>query len=616
MRRSLAFAIAAFVTVYGLIGFGCGSRNIHRDRRGVARNGAFGRRGTVASTIGLPFITVGNKAGSGCNFDPGTNPTPGDSSQTDCTSAIQAALNASVASPYSVSQPAVVQFLSGTFKCWATGTTPTALTMPSPNQVIIGAGPLATTLNIQQVGSAATGATSGNAWSNPTAGTIYVVVTPGTETSGSAMTTGNAVQAYSGATGSQTTGIYQLGSADTVTVTWAGGTPTSINYGMPFLAFSMTYATSNLGPAKFKFSDFQINSNAYAWGTLLDFAASYQGSGTNAAGSQLYAAWKEGSKPGYLANLRTTGSTLVADIMGDGVEDAVFINPACTGNLRWCVPLGDVTIIQGISTSGVFLGQTVNLIGVAFNAPITIPNVSAAGDTVPAGGPCQLNFNGAYFNGVTGSPTILNNQSTRATVINIWGGFWKTQGTPTAWIVGNEATTTVYIAGGTNFAANTAATKLFNAAPAGVFLGGPITFGLSETAVGFFTNTQYANNAARAAAGYSNPQVSQQVSTAVALQTTSTPIATYPATLATGLYRVTINVNSIAAAQTGAITITYFDATSSATTTITLSTGVLGNGAGWSWCGLINALTGHTIAVAGSVTTNNDGLATCIIEAL
>lgn len=97
MRRSLAFAIAAYVTLFGFLGYPAeehgpkpvhahiswdGSRRMHppkhgrlgwRERglrhniRGTAKNGAFGKRTSGSSVIGLPFVTVG-PSGSGAQY--------------------------------------------------------------------------------------------------------------------------------------------------------------------------------------------------------------------------------------------------------------------------------------------------------------------------------------------------------------------------------------------------------------------------------------------------------------------------------------------------------------------------------------------------------------------
>jgi hypothetical protein len=565
--------------------------------------------GININTIATGVITLGATAYSGAMYDPGTNPTTGDSLATDCAAALQAALNAAVAAPYSATTPAKVVYQGGTYQFWNAGTTPVTTLIKSGVQVLEGTGAKdGVILRINSgTQTSITVTASVFTYTNATGISQYVRVIPGTETSGSATTTGEVITPYVGTTGSQVTGLYLLANGDNVAVTYGGGSPT-MDRSVPFMAFSVQ-------PASFKFSGFQVNQTTVSWSSILDMAYNP----TGAAGTGAYV--EAGAHLFVLDNVRITGNgpSLMWPLILDGMESGKM-DMCQAPDFRWCVPGGALTIIGSTFVTGTLLAQTTAVYGTTFNAPITIANANIQGQNLSSFAsitfPCEMTFDNIYFNGVAGTPLVVNNQSTSNTIINIKGGFWRIpSGAAGAFIKGHEGTTVANLYGGTTFTYH-GNMPLFSVAPLGVFIVGQVSLADTVTAAQFLAHTAYANNAARALAGFSNALVSQQVATAIALQTTSTAIATYPATLTTGLYRVTLNVNSIAAAQTGAITITYFDATSSATTTITLSTGVLGNGAGWSWCGLVNALTGYTIAVAGSVTTNNDGLATCIIEAV
>ncbi len=130
------------------------------------------------------------------------------------------------------------------------------------------------------------------------------------------------------------------------------------------------------------------------------------------------------------------------------------------------------------------------------------------------------------------------------------------------------------------------------------------------------TGALFTNYGGQATVGQGIAPILAAVATAsaVSLQTTSTAILSLASGLATGIYRVTVGVTAIAAAQTTTFTITYTDATTSAGATITISSGILGNGGAFGDSVLINALTGTAIAVTGTVTTNNDGKAIAAIE--
>jgi len=460
---------------------------------------------TAANVIGLPILTIGPKKGSGASFDPGTNPTTGDTLGTDCAAAFQAALNAAVAAPYSVAAPAVIQFLPGfTYKFWNAGTTPTSILIQSGDQSILGAF-AKNPVNLSRVGSSQASITppaSTVAYTNASGGTLYVRIIPGTETSGSATTTGLTVTAYNGATATPVTGIYILANGDTLTPTYAGGTPT-MDSSLPFIAFGVQPASWNIRGLLIK--------GTGIWADTLDSAFNP----TGAAGAGAYA--ETGGNLFMLDNVHFAtpiADDLVTNLMLDGMEAGCMLQ--CQGvDFHWCVPGGTLNIIGGVFTSMSILSQNANLYSVNLNAPITIPNNSAQGNNMSSFAsltfPAVFNFNGVYFNGGGGTFSYLvkNGNTTSNTVININGGYWKSTGTlsgGTGFIQGNEATTAITIAGGTTFTRH-GNLPLVGVAPLSCVVNGAISIVDSVTAAQFFANTQYALNAAAALAGFSSPSV-------------------------------------------------------------------------------------------------------------
>lgn len=104
--------------------------------------------------------------------------------------------------------------------------------------------------------------------------------------------------------------------------------------------------------------------------------------------------------------------------------------------------------------------------------------------------------------------------------------------------------------------------------------------------------------------------------TSVQLGTSSTSILSSGSGIASGLYKVTVNVISVAAAITGTLTVTYVDNTTGGSATQSITVAALGSGAAASYEFLCNAKTGTAIAVAGTASTANDLKATAAIFAL
>jgi hypothetical protein len=482
---------------------------------------------TVGNLQGLPYITVG-VTGSGAAYTPGTNSTPGDTAPyTDIAYALQAAFTAATSAPYSTSYPAAVTLLPGNFPMWNTLSTPKTIYFYSSGQTFLGVGKASSRITPKSAGSATLTPVSAAAYPGSSyAGqgysvSQYVMVTPNTETSGSATCTGQTLVAYSGASGSQVTGIYILGTADTVTVTYAGGTP-KMYAALPMFAFNLgtsagspTYATPGPG---FVFQDFEVNCAAgIDWADTIDCSISPTTSGaTSSTGKSNGAAYYEQGNSARIMGVRlavadTIGTVgIVTAFMGDGIEQASYFE--CDGaDWHVCTPRGFVSFwgCGDIGTMTV-MGQVVTLGGQSYNAPITIANISAAGDQMSeTTSPCQIQFlgGGADGQGSSGNAfdvTVL--QSTEPTYISFYGGWYKSAGTRTNNGFINAAPSiasqvTINIFGGTYFQSG-GNLPLINNPPAAVNIYGPVMLGASPTAAQFLANTALTGNPTAALAGY------------------------------------------------------------------------------------------------------------------
>ena len=192
-------------------------------------------------------------------------------------------------------EPAVVQFLPGSFALWNSGTTPTTLLAKSASQRIIGAGagsPAAgggTSITLVS-GSQTTGliVASTTAYTNATA----ISQLRPNRSRNQYFRVGNdhrsTVTAYAGATGSQVTGIYLLAAGDTLTPTYAGGTPT-MDSSLPVRSGRPKGAPT--------VESLYINLNAKVWATIIDLSFSP----TGGAGAGAYA---ESAKNPRIYNVR------------------------------------------------------------------------------------------------------------------------------------------------------------------------------------------------------------------------------------------------------------------------------------------------------------------------
>ncbi len=506
--------------------------------------------GTSQSSLsGTPTITIGPR-GSGATFEPANTPVVGDGPLgTDCIAAIAAAFNAAIAAPYgSLTRPAKISFLAGTYPCYVVVPPTGPLLIQSGVQVIEGAGKQSTEIDLKQAAQTTiTPPASASTYTNTAVMPLYVRIIPGTETTGSAVTTGNTKVAYSGISTAQVTGIYLLAPNDTLTLTYSGGTPT-MDSSYPFLAYNVA---PSKGPSV---KGFQINTQTNSWGVPgIDFA--YNPNGTSGGN----AAYAEAGNSILLQEFRVTGTNaaLVADIVGDGIEGGCIIQSEAR-TVEWCVPLGELQVF-GSSPFNTFatMGQTVEFFGSTFNAPVTVRNNNIQGSTMGVN-PCNLSFYGAYFNGSTAAGGILiqNNQASASTVITIVGGFWKGQGAVNAYIKGNEATTYINLLGGTTFNKTAGTTPLVSTVPAGVFVQGPVFFTGAATAASFFANTIYSGNTTGVGAGFSSPFIVHQASS---LASTATVTLTYNPPLVAGGYRFTLYVKVTTAGTSTIPTLSYHD---------------------------------------------------------
>lgn len=464
---------------------------------------------------GLPVITIGNKANSGANFDPGTNPAIGDSSGTDCTAAIQAAFNAAVLTPYSPTVPAKIQFLPGTFQLWNKGTAPVPLLIGSGRQFVEGAGMRATRL-VMQVAAAERAINVNESpfrYANSSGHPQQVTVnTNGCRWSGSApvQVNGTAMKVPNGS-GSTSNQWNNFAGAMTFNVQNGGTVVLSYSAGVPKLTASLSAFMYNTDPQnEGGIRNLEINDGGHAWAILLDCSSDPNN------GLQ----YPETTKPFIIDSVNVTASAITNYcVMMDGMEGASLINPNFVGQagakaLSWCVPNGDLQMLAGFVKTAVLSGQIINILSTNFQdaatagTGLTINAVSGNNLTIVF--PCQLNLFGAYFNGsATGgvADVAVNNQNgVSTTTINIYAGIYQAEaGTaPAGWIVNNIARTIINIGGNPTFRkVNSNPIPLTATQPLGVFIQGGIQFMGAQTAAGLLANTIYAGNAESAGSGFS-----------------------------------------------------------------------------------------------------------------
>lgn len=517
---------------------------------------------SAARTIGLPFLTVGSMAGSGANFDPGTNPTPGDTSGTDCAAAIQAAFNAAVASPYSASRPATVQFLPGVYRLWNSGTTPVPILIQSGVQNIVGPGLGAIEL-VPEQGSQETITlpSSGNAWSNPTGHSIYVTISGGTVSS---ISTTGLVQ-YGLAAG--TSGTYLLGPDDTITVTYSAA-PTA-TYALSVFQWNVAPGGTNQGPT---ISGMYHTQNGVVWQHFWDFVANPNGSGNSGSTN---AAYTEGPIYGVFSHCGGVGTAFNGvDFMSDGMENCVWV--ACRGAHSNVMVAGGTKCIGGMHSNVLFDGgENVSHVACSHdNNTITFYGTST---TSPTGGPGTLddalNIT-LYDNNMDGSGTVprfINNNATNDTNLTIIGGFYKLPAgtiSPAAWFSGNESTSYITIEGVPSFLKATNNPTPLAASPlAGLSVNGGVGVFGAQTLAEFFANQFMVAAATQWSMGQASPLVVGATVAKAETGTADTDVLTVIPVSAVHTYRLKFTCE-VSSATSGVIefTLDYTDSTSTART--------------------------------------------------
>jgi hypothetical protein len=577
---------------------------------------------TEGEVFGTP-ITVGN-IGTGAQFTPATNPTtPGDT--TDCAAAIQAAFNwatgVTAGSPYTAANPAPVRFMPGQMNVWNAGSNPVPILIPTGAPNIQGSGEPGSQLIFKSSCSGTISLSSTQVYTNTfpaTNGSMYIFITGSSSASGtgSATTTGTTLQAFVGSstTSTQVQGIYLLGSGDTFTPTFHDS-GISIAYYRPKFQYS---AAPNFGG---RWTD--LLEQGGTWSSVIDLTANPTGAGaatSTATGTNNNCAWQETGGRQIFINVRLTGTVaMVADFMLDGAENSHLAFCQCQ-IARCCVPGGNFTWIGGTYVGLIIMAQTAALIGLSMTGQVITPANSAQGWTMSSWGgyPVAYTIIDAEFYAGSSTSLFNNLNSSTNTVYNIEGGYLKqtTSSGTTSTFTGNVGTTYVNFYGGTSLI-STGNVPLFASAPGGLFFNGQCTLLAGTTAAQLLANTQYASNAVRAIAGFSNPSVIASVSSSVALGTASTTILTAPSSITTGLYRINVAVTHITASESGTVTVAYNDAKTAAACTATASFAAAGAGVSVpALVIIINAATGTAITVAGTIAAASDAWANAFIEAV
>jgi len=523
---------------------------------------------TAGNTAGLPSLTVGPKAGSGANFDPGTNPTAGDTAGTDCAAALQAALNAAVASPYSTTHPAVVQLLPGTFNCWNTGTTSIPILAKSAGQRIVGAGMRSTTLKVNSANgqAAITVGASPYTYTNSSGNAQIVTV----NTNGCTWSTATPVQhgatalnVPSGA-GSTNTAWNTFAGSLTFCVENGGTVVLTYSAGAPTMSASLSFLMWNVAPTAIGSGVelLEVTVGANGWARGIDPSSDPN----NGLG------YSETTRPFRLISVFTDPDAGWTDnsVNLDGLEGATFIDNDIQGGLSFRCVKGQVNIFNSFITKCHLAGQTVNIYGAAFAdnststgvTGITIDGINSTNDVI--GFPTTVNYYGVTHNGsATGGACVndvVNNNAKTTVIHNLFGGwFGEPAGTAAAYFVTNEATTILNIYGNPTFRKTTSGTpNLFGSLPAFISVQGGVSIGGTATLAALFTNSQLAAAAALTGAGLSSPFI---VGAAVQVNETgaATVLTVTPPSVA-GTYRLIISIDCISStAGIGGWTATWDD---------------------------------------------------------
>ncbi len=490
-------------------------RRIRGNRRAIGPGGMYGTLSpTYGSVRGGPAVTIGSYAGSGCNFDPGTNPTPGDTLGTDCAAALQAALNwcagVTSGSPFNANRPALLKFQAGSFRFWNSGTTPVPILIQSLYQRIEGAGPEAT--DCQLFGSTALtipAPTSGGSPYTYTNGNAYAVMvtigTNGCTWSGTPIEVGGtAVQAPTGSGSTATAWNAYVGAicvcvapGQTLTLTYSAGAP-SLAIGLSWLVLNIKPNGSVVTGGCFGLSvRNEVATASNQWARFVDYSSDpNNGLGYAEAGQQ---------QP-HLENVETyavsTSSPATdCDLCLDGMGGAVARDCFTQGTFSNVSPVSTVVDWGGDYRFARFGGQTVLLFGTIFG-PVpsgyagTIPSCilwgsGAANDVLAI--PMKVVLIGAYWNARSAIPLplIQNFNSVVNTYYYFLGGDYQiSSGTaPTGYLVGNEGTSEAYISGKCRFLKSTNnPTPLFGVAPLGVILASRPIYQGAQTEASFLTN--------------------------------------------------------------------------------------------------------------------------------
>ncbi|MCI4357388.1 MAG: hypothetical protein L3K18_09705 [Thermoplasmata archaeon] len=443
-----------------------------------------------------PSITVGAKAGSGADFDPGKVPAAGYVSTlgftyTDPIAATQQmAYDAAVKSPFSINNPAVVQFLPGVFtRAWASGNPLPVLRM-SGRQQVTGSGfrgsRIVDTYNTA-LAAITTPATT-VAWTNPNAFPVIVAIGVNgatmTGTGASAATSpvqvsvggvnvgllvpGGAATlaaARSGATWTTFNGTVYVcvGIAQTITLLYSSGTPTLVQY----LAMEMFNADPSAQGCHTKNIEYSAPTSPVLWARALDYASDPNNG----------LAYAETSKHFIVESCFFGGAEFVDNaLVMDGCEAGKIDTCQILGGLSWCVPKGQFNIVAGSITKATVVCQQGAVTGTAFQSASTTTGdigltvngacPSLSGDVAQGqnlNNDSVINLQPAYFNGsATGGACVAcivdANATGQPTVFNVAGGNWReTAGTAAAFIT-TRTTTIVNLLGSQTFNKSTSGT--------------------------------------------------------------------------------------------------------------------------------------------------------------
>lgn len=331
----------------------------------------------------LPVVTVGNVAGSGMMFDPGTNPVPGDSAKTDCAAAFQAALDAAITTPHgNPNRPARVVFGGGIYNFWNPGTVPIPILLKSPNQVLSGAGGESTYMLLNSSPQQALSPRSGVVQTNNTGHAVYIQISGG-NVSGIALN-GITLLNTDGSGTNATTAAFCVQNGGTWSVTYASP-PTTVQ--------SLSFLMSNVVPNRQGIESlcFAATNRTTYWAHAIDLTGDPNNGGM----------YGETQKPVHLTNIRTgpPGAFTHFDVIGDGCEVATLSDVIIGGGMSWCVPRGLLYLMNVTTGTGLTAnGQTLVMEGVSITGSLEIP---AFGVMAQSRGPQtdqNVLLNGFYVN--------------------------------------------------------------------------------------------------------------------------------------------------------------------------------------------------------------------------